>query len=362
MLHAFLTDNHDELIARARARVVQRRVPRATQPELDRGIPLFLTQLAALLMETMTRGEEDVARDLMAASAGAHGQHLLAQGLTIAQVVHDYGNVCQVVTELAAERQVPITAFEFRALNRCLDDAIAGAVTAYAHMREGSIAAEGVERLGTLAHEMRNVLSTAMLSFDAIKRGVAGTGGSTGELLGRSLERLRDLVDRTLTDVRLDAAIITRERVVLTDFIEEVEIDATIQARARGLDLAVLRADADVVIEIDRQLLAGALANLLQNAFKFTRAHTLVSLKTHATLERVYIDVEDECGGLPAGMADGLFQAFEQHNADRTGVGLGLSIARRAVEANGGELRVRNLPHKGCCFTIDLPRGPRVEN
>jgi signal transduction histidine kinase len=221
---------------------------------------------------------------------------------------------------------------------------------------ESTITADGVERLGTLAHDLRNVVSTAMLSFDAIKRGVAGTGGSTGEMLGRSLKRLRDLVDRSLTEVRLDAALISRERVLLVSFIEEVKVDATIQARAQGLDLAVSQPDADVFVDVDRQVLAGALANLLQNAFKFTRPLTLVSLKTHATAERVYIDVEDECGGLPAGLAEELFRPFEQRSANRSGLGLGLSIARRAVEANGGELRIHNLPHKGCRFTIELPR------
>jgi len=360
MLHAFITDNHDELVARARARVIERRVPRATPSELSHGIPLFLTQLVALLTETMTRGEEDIARNRMTSSAGAHGQYLLAEGLSIAQVVHDYGNVCQAVTELAAEREVRISASEFRALNRCLDDAIAGAVTEYARARETVIAAEGVERLGALAHELRNVLSTAMLSFDAIKRGVAGTGGSTGEMLGRSLGRLRDLIDRALTDIRLDSTLIPREHVLLRDFMEDVEIDATILARARGIDLAVTPVEPDLVVDVDRQVLAGALANLLQNAFKFTRTQTLVSLRAHATAERVYIDVEDECGGLAAGVADDLLGSLDQRSFDPSKLGRGLAIARRAVEANGGELRVRNLPHKGCCFTIDLPRVAKV--
>jgi signal transduction histidine kinase len=75
---------------------------------------------------------------------------------------------------------------------------------------------------------------------------------------------------------------------------------------------------------------------------------------------RVYIDVEDECGGLAPGREEELFRPFKQRGANRTGLGLGLSIARRAVLANGGELLIHNLPHKGCRFTIDLPRATSI--
>jgi signal transduction histidine kinase len=358
MLHAFISENRDELIARARERVAQRKAPKATQQELDRGVPLFLTQLAALLRETMSRGEEQTARTLMDSDAGAHGLDMLAQGLTVAQVVHDYGDVCQVVTELAVEREVPIAAAEFRAFNRCLDDAIARAVTEYTRARERSIVAEGTERLGFLAHEMRNLVGNATLSFDTIKRGTAGTNGSVATIHARSLARLRDLIDRSLTEVRLDAAVLHREPVAVAELIEEAEITATIQAQANHLELTVPPCPPDLVVEIDRQVIAGALANLLQNAFKFTRPQGNVSLRTRATAERVCIEVEDQCGGLPAGKAEELFRPFEQRSANRTGLGLGLAIARRAVEANGGDLRVDDLPHVGCRFTIDLPRVP----
>jgi signal transduction histidine kinase len=354
MLHDFITKNRTDLIARTRARVTQRKAPRATQPELE-GIPTFFTQLVALLKETMTNGEEDAARHVVAETAAAHARELLQQGLSIAQVVHDYGDVCQVVTELAVQRKAPITAEDFRAFNRCLDDAIAGAVTEYAQVREESIVAEGVERLGVLGHELRNVLSSAILSFDTIKRGVTGTGGSVAALHTRSLMRLRNLVDRALTEVRLDASMITRERVTVAAFVEEAEIAATIQAQAVGLEFSIAPVDPDLVVEIDRHVMGGALANLLQNAFKFTRAHGAVSITTHATAQRVCIDVEDQCGGLPDGKVEDLFRPYEQRSANRSGVGLGLLIARRAVAANGGELRVQNLPRVGCRFTIDLP-------
>jgi signal transduction histidine kinase len=70
------------------------------------------------------------------------------------------------------------------------------------------------------------------------------------------------------------------------------------------------------------------------------------------------MDVEDECGGLPPGNLEELFQPFSQRGTGRDGLGLGLSISQRGAEANGGVIRVRDLPGKGCVFTIDLPRLP----
>ncbi|MGA3124091.1 MAG: HAMP domain-containing sensor histidine kinase, partial [Polyangiaceae bacterium] len=98
--------------------------------------------------------------------------------------------------------------------------------------------------------------------------------------------------------------------------------------------------------------------NLLQNAFKFTRDHGDVALTARATADRVLFEVGDECGGLPPGRTEDLFRPFEQRGSDRSGVGLGLAICFKAAKANGGEIRVRDLPGKGCVFTLDLPRKP----
>jgi signal transduction histidine kinase len=105
-------------------------------------------------------------------------------------------------------------------------------------------------------------------------------------------------------------------------------------------------------------VLAAVIGNLLQNAFKFTRPHTGVTLRVGASVERVLIEIEDECGGLPGANPDDLFRPFEQRSADRTGLGLGLAFSRWGVEANNGRIYARNLPNRGCVFTLDLPRVP----
>jgi signal transduction histidine kinase len=98
--------------------------------------------------------------------------------------------------------------------------------------------------------------------------------------------------------------------------------------------------------------------NLLQNALKFTRPSTDVTLRVGASAERVLIEIEDECGGLPHGNVEDLFRPFEQRSADRTGLGLGLAFSRWGAEANNGRISTRNLPGKGCVFLVDLPRVP----
>jgi signal transduction histidine kinase len=350
MLHEFLFANRAAIIARTRIKVGLRAAPRATEAELESGIPIFLDQLIEALRSPNS------ANQAIVESASNHGRDLLKRGFTVAQVVYDYGDVCQAVTELAAETNASITADEFHAFNGCLDDAIAQAVTEYGRRREQSITAEGTERLGDLAHELRNALGAAMLSFHTLKTGSVGLGGSTAALLDRSLRRLSTLIDSTVAQVRLASSSVASERVLVNQFIEEIEVIASMEANARGLSLAVAPVPAGIEVMVDRELLAGAITNLIQNALKFTRQGGRVSIKTSAAKGRVCIDVEDECGGLGPGKADELFRPFEQRAIDRSGLGLGLSISRRSVEAIGGHIRVRDVPGFGCVFTVELPR------
>jgi signal transduction histidine kinase len=82
-----------------------------------------------------------------------------------------------------------------------------------------------------------------------------------------------------------------------------------------------------------------------------------VTLRVKANADRILIEVEDECGGLPGGGdVKELAASSEQRGTDRTGLGIGLTFSRWGAEVNGGRLYARNLPGKGCVFTVDLPR------
>jgi signal transduction histidine kinase len=169
---------------------------------------------------------------------------------------------------------------------------------------------------------------------------------------------LRDLIARSLDEVRLTHDVMHKQQILVSEFIEEVGATAALAARARGITLIVMPVPEGAAIEADQQILTAVVGNLLQNAFKFTKPQSTVTLRVDASADRVLIEIQDECGGLPGGDANDLFRPFEQRGADRTGLGIGLGFSRWGAEANGGQLYARNLPDKGCVFTVDLPQSP----
>jgi hypothetical protein len=217
-----------------------------------------------------------------------------------------------------------------------------------------------VEQLGFLAHELRNLINAATLAFDAMRSGSVGVAGSTGSLLGKSLAGMRDLVSRSLAEVRLEAGPPRHERIPIASLLEEIEIAGAMQAKNRNVQLSIELAGSDVTVDGDSQILASIVTNLVQNACKFTRPQGQVTLRTRVTSDRVLIEVADECGGLPPGKVEDLFRPYEQRGTDRSGLGLGLSISLRGARAIGGEIHVRNVPGTGCVFTVDLRKSSPV--
>ncbi|MCM5682294.1 HAMP domain-containing histidine kinase [Schlegelella sp. S2-27] len=371
-MRGFLLNNRAELIQRCKDKVARRPSRGATRAQLAHGIPMFLDQLTRTLE---AEGQGDVAGGLrisgppggdaaalseVGISATAHGGELLGLGYTVDQVVHDYGDLCQAITDLAVERDAPFSVDEFRTLNRCLDNAIADAVTEFAAQRDLDVARRHAEqeneRIGFLAHELRNHLHVAKLAFAALESGRLPVGGSTGGVLKRSLDSLESLINRSLAFIR-DAAHAPLHPPVfsLAAFLANAGRVAELYAADTGCTLRVAPVDAQLGIEGNRDLLSAALGNLLQNAFKFTQPCSEVSLRAHVSDAWILIDVEDHCGGLPQGRAETMFEPFRQGFDDKRGLGLGLSIAKESVEADGGRLTVRDMPGKGCVFTIALP-------
>jgi hypothetical protein len=361
MLHELLSKHHSALIERCREKV-GRHNP-AIRASDRHGIPLFLDQVIATLQRETALPHAPITEGSkfdIGATAASHGGELLRSGVTISEVVHEYGNLCQAIAELATEQRVVVTAREFGTLNRCLDDAIAAAITEFGQRLDQSNQHESArlvnERLGSLAHELRNFIANAMLAVASIRHGAVGVGGATGALLDRSLLGLRDLVDRILVEVQTDkAAVPSVSRIDVARLVADVHVAAALEATALGLDFVVRPVDSPLAVEGDALVIAGAVINLLQNAVKFTRPHGRIGLAAYASAGDVLIEVEDQCGGLLAGREDTVFEPF-QRQGPSSGVGLGLTISRRGVEANGGSLSARNVAGTGCVFTIRLPR------
>jgi len=216
MLHEFLTANRQELIARCKDKAGARFAPSLSPATIDHGVPLFLQQLTGILRHEQETDERpaiharsapgDEPTTEIGRTAALQGTELLRLGYTLDQVVHGYGDVCQAITSLAVEQTTPISNDEFRTLNRCLDNAIAYAVTAFGSAGEVSIVAQAEtlsERLNAFASEQKRLIDIAVHSFSAIKSGSVGSAGATGALLSHTLEELRSLPERILPEVPL---------------------------------------------------------------------------------------------------------------------------------------------------------------
>jgi hypothetical protein len=153
MMSDFLANNRGELIQRCRTKVAQRPLRHATAEQLREGVPTFLDQLIKTLRIEQSSDSTD-SREISGLSSGVpslseigqsaahHGRTLLALGFSVDQVVHDYGDLCQAITDLAFERDAPFLVDEFRTLNRCLDNAIADAVTEFSYQRDLALRGE----------------------------------------------------------------------------------------------------------------------------------------------------------------------------------------------------------------------------
>jgi signal transduction histidine kinase len=359
MLHEFIDLNRNVIIARTRDRVRGRPGPSVTPVETEHGVPLFLAQITETLRLEAT--PVPFPPDEIGATAARRGLDLLRSGFTLPQVVHDYGDVCQTITALAVEQRAAISVAEFHTLNRCLDTAIAEAVAEHARGTDDDRAAQELERAGQVAHELRDHLNTAMLAFHTLKRDADAINGATGAVLGRSLNSLRQVIDHALAEVRLIAGQQARARLSVVAFMDDIVATGLLHSEGRNIRFSIEAIDPTLWIEADPQLLASAVMNVLHNAFKNTPPGHCVVLRAAAEHGRLLIETEDECGGLRHGNSD-MFRPFgDRRGKDRSGLGLGLSIARKAVRAHDGEIRTRDLPGKGCVFIIDIPLAPNED-
>jgi len=178
----FIAAHRDELIDRCRRKVIKRPSHPATEGLIDHGASLFLAQLC----EELNRGASQT--EPINVSAMLHEHDLMLRGFTISDVVYDYGDVCQAVTDLAVEKAAPISATDYRTMNRCLDDAIASAVTEFAH------ADTAVTRDGA-SLDLVTLSDAAITALEVLRSGAVGITGNTGAALYRTLKAIRALAD-----------------------------------------------------------------------------------------------------------------------------------------------------------------------
>jgi signal transduction histidine kinase len=318
----------------------------------------FLAALARVLREDAGL-KQTTNTKVTSAVAKEHGKQRFGLGYDIGALVREYGLLREVLFQLLEERGLVPDPRENRVLSKYLVNAIADAVGQYALERDEELRQQASRHMSFLAHELRNPLSSARLALQGLEQQGLLPPGRLASVLTRSLHRVNELIDNTLVELRLKSVTEPRrEWVDLGALFQELAEDCAADLEHKRIHLNV-EAPSGVVIHADRKLLHSALSNLLRNAVKFTHPGGTLHLRLKQADNRVAVDVEDECGGLAEDRMQALFSPFVQIGQNRSGFGLGLAIARQAAEANGGELRVHNLPGRGCVFVLDLPIAPQ---
>jgi len=324
LLEEFVQEHRAAIIARAKQRIAARVAPIATRAELEEGVSYFLDDLLAAL----------------AGDSRPSARSALQNGFTVAQVVYDFGDVCQAITSEITERDAVIGAREFRILNQCLDDAIASAVTAFAQRQRRTDADRQTQQLTAFADQLRPLLASALLAFEMVQRGAVGASGSTGALVGRSLRALRREIDGAVALARLDRGAAANQPISLAVLLEDLEVPAAIDAKGRGVRLAVERGDGITILG-DREIVASALTSLLEIAIQATNRHGLVDVKVTQADPTVTISVG---GGTSPDSGDGAAIAF----------------AERAIGSCGGSVDVHLAPDART-FRVVVPRASAAD-
>lgn len=253
-------------------------------------------------------------------------------------------------------RNETLTPGNYLALSSCLSNGCAQAAAEYAQERDEELQRAQFDHFAFVAHEIRNPLNSVAMAWGLLRD---RCDARTGQILERNLRHVQSLIDHSLVDVRLRSveagASLHLERVRVRDLLDEMRAECDADAAAKNVSLES-RAEDGLTIVVDLRVFRSALSNVVRNAIKFSHPGTRVSLTARAEQSRVFIEVEDACGGLPPGRAERLFESFTQASENRTGFGLGLAIARGAIEVHRGAISVRNLAGKGCVFVIDVAR------
>ncbi|WP_174873976.1 HAMP domain-containing sensor histidine kinase [Vogesella oryzae] len=214
--------------------------------------------------------------------------------------------------------------------------------------------------LHDVSHELRSPLARLQAAIGlARQRPDPARLDSTLERIEREVERVDTLVGELLTLARLEAGSgsVSRERVDLVELLAAIADDAQFEAQALGRDVS-FSSDGEFVAEVGAELLYRAFENVIRNAVKYTAEGTRVDIRAHSSAAALQITVADRGPGVPQHALQDMFEPFlriDEDGHDSSGFGLGLAIARRAIESHGGQISARPRDGGGLEVSIVLP-------
>lgn len=349
-----------DLLATQRTAILERWTAQVSGPLHPEALPhLQLVDHLPAFLDEVAQALRDQAGPDSSRTAAEHGVQRLGLGFSLDGVVREYGALHDAVLAVAGAQQLSVRDRERDVLFDCVITGIAEAVSEYQRQRDAELQRHMNEHFAFIAHELRNPLGSALAAINMLERkGQLDTSERFAQVLSRGLKRMHELIDSTLRTAQLATGIhLQLEPITLTLLLEDMELASAASAEERGVGLT-FKVDTDVTIFVDQRLVRSALTNLVRNAVKFSHEGGAVEVRARGGSERVVIEVEDSCGGLPPGAVHQAFAPFAQLGTDRSGFGLGLAIAKQAADAHGGSIRVQDLPGKGCIFALELPVAP----
>lgn len=211
-----------------------------------------------------------------------------------------------------------------------------------------------------VSHELRSPLARLQMAVGLLQRSPEGRPQSL-QRIEREVDRLDQLVGEVLTLARLESGTPQGERceVDVVALLASVADDVRFEARENGCDLSFRSEEASVVMPAHGELLQRAFENVMRNAVKHTKAGTCVDVKVrrHSTTGDLHVDVADAGPGLPREALENIFQPFVRIETamESHGFGLGLAIARQAIESHGGRITARLRSRGGLRLMVVLP-------
>jgi signal transduction histidine kinase len=321
--------------------------------ELKDALPKYLAELARAL----EKNEREIALSGSEAWASVAKEHAVTRvhlGFDIAELVHEFIVLRHVLVKVAVEERVTIGTAP-NIIAELVDAAIAVAVKAYVDARDQLAKRAQNETIAFLTHDLRNPLNAAILATSQLRRGEAPAQKHLFDVLDRNQRRLQQLIDGVLATQRFEAGKLESRpaRMTLGELLAEPIASCAETARSKGL---VFHAafEPNIAVDVDPILTRSAVQNLLENAVKFTDLGE-VTLSVDARPNELVLHVRDSGPGIPQDELRRIFDPFMRGESVKQGSGIGLAIARAAIEAQGGNLDAESPDRRGSHFWIRLP-------
>jgi signal transduction histidine kinase len=314
------------------------------------GLPEYLAGLASAL-----RREGPVSESAAAVWQAVANRHQLAdsgefdldgmiqQLIVLRRAIH-------AVTRAGSQEERDLTA-------DLIDAGVAQVASSYVHQRDRQARQVRADHIGFVTHELRNPLTAAMVAASRLRPEVPAVDWPPAvTLVQRSLKRVAGLIDTFLVSEQFEAERIHPHPVnILIGEIVSAAVAPSEEAAARPEVRVSASLDPVAVVRVDPPLTIAAIQNVIANAVQFTDAGK-VSIEVEERGDRLILHVRDNCKGIPAEAAEKIFQPFFPSHPGKTIPGLGLALARRVMEAQGGSIDVESESGGGCHFLIALPR------